>query len=270
MRSKWVRRERVIVSSSQIDAGLNLVGGSPFPGDMTASGVPIPPEPTVSQDTRYLVRCCGIGLNAGEKAIIKSLALQLTIGADVDQEDGTVIPFEIPVLTTGWRFTDGNVTFHLRHVNDGRPIKSEPHDFAWGTYPMQWSRNGLSSIILGRVVDGIYEPLNAGMPYGNGVGGLGTIHDVRWPVMPPPTNDLDLEVEGPGEVVVYASVHQTDPATRAIYDGSLDISHAVCREDWFAHRFQRATRYWRVGANMVVDICVPESTEIDPSCRGDR
>ena len=266
--SGWRRRERVVVSSSQIDAGLNLIGGSPFPGDMTASGVPIPAEPTVSQDTRYLVRCCGLSLNAGEKAIIRSLSFQLTIGADVEQEDGTFVPFEIPVLTPGWRFPDGNATFHVRQVNDGRPTKSDPHQMAWGAYPMQWSRNGLSSVILGRVVDGFYEPLNAGMPYGTGIGGLGTVHDVRWPVMQPPSNDLDLEVQGPNEVVVYASVHQTNPATRVIYNGSLDISHAVCKEDWFSHRFERATRYWRVGANMIADIYVHQQD--GPPCEVDR
>jgi len=257
-----IRRERQLVASAQFDDAQSFVGGSPSLGDLTSTGIRVPADPTPSQDKRYLARCCGVSVGINQRAIIRSIRQLVTIGADVQLLDRVhVAHFEIPVTTPTWHFQDGNVSFHLRKVTDDTIFRNVAS--ARNVEGVSSNRAGLSAVILGFLPAGpaLYDPLNAGLPYGTPIKDLGTFRDMRFPWTGDTTRDLDLEVTGPCDIELFASVHQTDPLTRIRYDGAVaDIIDAVCPEDKFILRFQDA-RYWRVGAELIVDICSLDAGE---------
>lgn len=253
-----LKRERLVVSTSQIDPSLTAVGGSPFVGDMSATGVLIPAGATPAQSRRYLVRCCSLGLGPNQTAFIRSMRHLVWIGVELTQVTG-VVHFEQIVTTPGWRFPDGNVSFHLRRV--GTAVLERGRAFGVGGPPIMGggtacveTPNGHGSGILGNITGGVYTSLNGGMPFGEDVAGLGTTRDVRYPPGSTPSQDLDLQVTGPSSVAVFASVWQTNPTTRINWAGSKDIIDGLGPEDRFWVRFDTA-RYWRVGAEMTVDLC---------------
>jgi len=254
-----IKRERLVVSSAQIDPGLTGVGGSPFLGDMSATGVLIPAAVTPSQQRRYLVRCCSLGVGPGQTAFVRSMRHLVWIGVDLTQKfPAGVVHFEQIVTTPGWRFADGNVSFHLRRVEPAtleryRAFPAFVPVMAGGTAVCE-TPNGHQSALLGNITGGVYTALNGGMPLGRDLAGLGTIRDVRYPPGNTPSQDLDLQVTGPCSIAMFASVWQTDPTTRINWAGSKDITDGLCAEDRFWVRFDTA-RYWRVGAEMTVDLC---------------
>lgn len=268
-----IKRERLVVSSAQIDPGLTGVGGSPFLGDISSTGIVVPATPTVSQDTRYLFRIFSVGLGPNQTAFIQSLIYYLWIGTDKTQPTG-VCHFEQIVTTPGWHLPDGNASFHLRRLNysqQGRlsPFAAPPPIGAPGT--LITSSNGLTPGLLGNYVGAIYTPLNAGMPYGEGIAGLGTTRDVRFPPNQSHNQDLGLQVTGPGFIEGFASIWQSDPSTRINWAGSKDITDGLCPEDRFLVRFDQC-RYWRVGGQMIVDLCTWDEEGWCPekTCEGYR
>lgn len=263
-----VRRDRQIVSSAQIDPALSLVGGSPFPGDLSATGILVPAAPTPLQSRRYLFRCCGLGLGPNQTAYVRSLRYYLWIGVNVAQGND-IVHFEQIVTTPGWRFPDGNASFHLRRVGAGSNVRSFAVPSIVSPVGLASTANGLTPSLLGTAPGGIYRPINGGMPYGKDVAGLGTIRDVRFDPIQVPQHDLDLQVIGPGSLQVFASIHQTDPRTRVNWAGAMDVRDGLCAEDKFLVTFNDA-RFWRVGAEMTVDLCTwdPEGWCKDPGCSG--
>jgi hypothetical protein len=263
-----VRRDRQIVSSAQIDPGLTFVGGSPFQGDISATGILVPSAPTPSQNRRYLFRCCGLGLGPNQTAYVRSLRYYLWIGVNQAQNNG-IVHFEQLVTTPGWRFPDGNASFHLRRIGAGSNLQAHYPTSIFDPPGIAFTANGVTPALLGRPIAGVYFPINGGLPYGQDVAGLGTIRDVRFDPYQTPHQDLDLQVVGPGNVEVFASVHQTDPTTRTNWAGPKDIREGLCPEDRFVVTFDLA-RFWRVGAEMTVDICTwdPEGWCKEPGCDG--
>lgn len=258
------QRERQIVSSAQIDPGLTGVGGSPFIGDMSATGILVPAFPTVSQTTRYFFRCCSFGLGPNQTAYIRSLREFVWLGIDITQVGVSpgVVHFEQIVTTPRWRFPDGNAVFHLRRVGAG---EEESHSsFAVPPVPgldasitaLVDTPNGHSPALLGRIdpVSLLYVPLNGGLPYGEGIAGLGTMRDIRHPPGLTSSQDLDLQVTGPGSVAMYCSVFQTNPRGRINWAGSKDICDGLCAEDRF-WVINDMARYWAVGAEITFDLC---------------
>lgn len=259
------RYERQLVASAQYDGAVGFIGGSPSLGDLTATGVLVPHEPTVDQAHRYLVRCCGVAVGIHQRAIVRSIRQLLTIGVNTtNDQDESVYHFELPVVTPTWRFQDGNVSWHLRKVTEDTAFRfmTDNNDIGISS-----NRDGLSATILGFMQAGIatYTPLNRGQPFGSPVKDLGTFRDVRFPFTSESNRDLNLEVVGPCNLVLYASVFQTNARTRLTYAGDADvIADAVCPEDRFVLRFPTA-RYWRVGAEMIVDVCTYDP---EGSCDG--
>lgn len=248
-------RRLIVQASTSIDPAKALVGSSPSAGDQSSVGIVLPANATPSQDRRYLCRLCGFEMSQDEYCVIRSVELLLTIGAylDVgDQQDPTQYPLEIPVTDPSWSFPDGNVSWHMRRVRPGTtPASSYYSDFVFNP-PFASDRDGLTSAILARVPRGAaYLPLNAGQPYGDPIGSLGTMRDLRFPWGQRYQN-LDERVDGLAQVVLFASVHQTDPDTRVQPPVAADGTY-LRREDRFVMNHPTA-RYWRVCARMRADI----------------
>jgi hypothetical protein len=247
-------RRVVVGATTQYDPDKALVGSSPFSGDQANTGIVLPASPTVAQNRRYLCRLFGMEVNEDEFVVVHAIHQLLTIGAmyDVgDEQDPTQYTLEVPVTDPTWSFPDGNVSWHLRQKNVAKNSRSLYTDFPF-VPPYSANRDGLTSAILARVpVAGAYLPLNGGAPYGEPVSSLGTFKDIRFPWLQV-TADLKQRIDGPCQIVMYASVWQTDPDTRVqppvVADGTY-----LRQEDRFVMNHDQA-RYWRIGGRMEVDV----------------
>lgn len=257
--TECARFERKIITTVQLDPGMQFVGSSPASGDWYSTGIVIPAAPSTSTSfTRYLTRLCGVSIDANSRCIIRSIRQMLTIGVEVESgTPGLVIPLELDVVSPCWHFTNGNVSWHLRMVNPRVPHNTREFSDS-GPFPPPFSaaEDGTTSTILAR--DNVpYHAMDQGQPYGEPVAGLGTFRDMRYPWSnSSEPADLGIEVRGPGELVLFASVAQTNPETRPAPPPVLPNLAVLRPEDAFVLTFSQA-RYWRIGAEMVVDLCNP-------------
>jgi len=254
-----VQYERIVVSTQQVDPGVQAIGSSPFAGDLCYTGIVLPQDPTPDQFHRYLCRLCGVRLGSGARGIIRSFRQMLTIASHIDSAtEGLTIPLELDVTSPTWHFVDGNVSWHLRKVNPIVPEISPRmfFDVPPFTQPFSAAQYGTSACILARdATAGAYIPLNRGYPYGDGVAGLGNIHDIRMPWSQSAIgSDLGIEVVGPCELVMFASVFQTDPERRPPAPVEVPDYASLRPEDRFILEFPNA-RYHRIAAEMVIDMC---------------
>jgi len=228
---------------------------------MSSTGIVLPANPTVSQDSRYLCRLCAIELTEEEVAVVRSIHQLVTIGAYWEIEEDQY-PLEIPVTDPTWCFVDGNISWHFRRVRPGTaPSRDRYSDVAFAP-PYASDRNGQTTAILARDPTlGGYIPLNSGQPYGDAIQSLGTFRDLRFPWSQRNEN-LDVSVEGLCQVVLYASVRQTDPDTRVQPPVAADGTY-LRNEDRFVMAHETA-RYWRVGARMEVDVYTRTELERQP------
>jgi hypothetical protein len=256
--AECARFERKVVTTQQVDPAAQVVGSSPYAGDYYATGIVLPATPTDIQDGRYLTRLCGVHIDDDSRCIIRSIRQLLTIGAEIPSETpGHVFPIELDVTSPTWNFVNGNVSWHLRFVNPRVGAFTRTFiDTPPFTMPFSGALNGTTSCILTRRQIPIYQPLNRGVPYGSPVRGLGTFRDIRYPwCRSAEPADLGIEVRGPGELVLFASVYQPNPATRPAPPAPLP-GLVLRPEDDFVFRYPDA-RYWRIGAEMVIDLCNP-------------
>jgi len=246
---------RVIVGgTSQYDPAKALVGASPYVGDTASTGIVLPANPTISQSRRLFLRLFAMEVAEDEFIVIEALHQLVTIGTmlDVgDEQDPTQYPLELTVTDPTWCFIDGNISWHLRRI-EPQQYRSTIYDDLVFLPPYASDRTGLTSAILARVpVLGAYRPLNAGIPYGKPVGGLGNFKDLRYP-WTQVTANLKQRVDGPCQVAFYASVHQTDPDTRVQPPVNVDGTY-MRPEDRFVINHPQS-RYWRVAGRMEVEV----------------
>ena len=256
--TKCARFERKVVTTEQIDPSFQATGSSPSAGDYYATGIVLPAVASSSSETRYLTRLCGVKVNEGSRCIIRSLRQLLTIGTEIDSgTEGVTIPLELDVTSPTWHLIGGSVSWHLRMVNPRvRATTRTFPDVAPFTRPFSAAQDGITACILARRQTP-YVALNSGMPYGDPVRGLGTFRDIRYPwCRSAEPADMGIEVLGPGELVLFASVYQPDPELRPDPPAQLPDMEVLRPEDRFVLTYPDA-RYWRIGAEMVIDLCNP-------------
>jgi hypothetical protein len=266
--------KRVVLSTQGHDYNKALVGTSPYTGDLTYSGLLVPMEWTADQHSRYLFRLAATHVPAGCIGVVKSLRQMLTIGARVplgtvgegrSQDEPPFILLEQDVVSPGWCFPDGNVSWHLMRVPITEEITHRSANYYPGLTQEYWLndtgllyREAPTDYFVGEN----YSPPAKGQPPGQPVVSqhLGKFHDVRFPYRDGPSRDLDVRIEGPCIIGFFASVYQADPSLRVVPDyidpavqNGLTSLTMLRPEDQFWLTFPNA-RYHRVGAEMVVDI----------------
>lgn len=247
--------DRSIVSSAQYDPRRTVVGGSAAVGDLASTGIPVPAVATDGQRGRYLFRLCGVAVPNRMVCVVRHLRQLLYIGTDLETELGQPSEqwhIDIPVTDPLWSFPDGNVSWHLTQTSFFRP------DTTLGNttigVPVSYRGDTLDSTLLytsSTPDPTTYHPINGGMPFGKGVGGLGTFRDMRFPW----TGDvgyLGIQVAGPCNLVMYASVFQTDPDRRPNKPVGIETA-GLRNEDLFVFNYPEA-RYTQVGGRMDVDL----------------
>lgn len=176
-------------------------------------GLPVPQNQPTNPANRYLFLLASAQFEAGQVARLVGMRQYLTIGQGVAGAgaDAATYPIERPVVTPSWRFPDGNVSWLLRRY-DIRP-NSNANEF---------NRSGQSYLMSGtpsllyvnspQQIGGYSPPT----PPGNVVmPDLGNFHDIRFPWADDHAWDsLDIEIKGPCTIGFFASILQTNPATR--------------------------------------------------------
>lgn len=258
---------RVIVGgTSQYDPAKALVGASPYTGDSASTGIVLPASPTLTQSTRYLNRLFTLTVAPEEFVVVRSLHQLLTIGTllDVgDEQDPTQYPLELPVTDPTWSFIDGNVSWHLRSINPGNYLSTLRTDVPFVPPYARGSLGQTAAILAFNPTIGSYVPPGGGIPYGSPVSSLGTFKDIRFPWSQVQA-DLGVRVDGPCQIVMYASVRQTNPDTRVQPLVNVDGTY-MRAEDRFVFNHPQS-RYWRVAGRMEADVFLKSDPHARTQC----
>lgn len=210
-------RERSIteVTSSGHDDARTMVGSSAFQNDPSSTGLTIPKTPSALNNP-FLFQLCGITITSYEAIRIRGLRTYVDIRGIANQLDqgGNIIgtyPLVMPVTSPLWSFTDGFASYHLR-FNRGPNQTQGGRSFGRPNITNNIGSTGSALIYQGAVPN----PYTIGRMVGDPIGSLGTVRDQRfaWNAQSA-MEDVDYVVEGPGTLVLYAAVKQTNPATRS-------------------------------------------------------
>lgn len=265
----WSCRTIVELVSVAGDVDLQGVGSSPYIGDTAQTGIRIPSAPS-DPTNRYFFRLCGIEIPSGGSIVVRGIRQYLEIGAywsGPGNPLGSVpslippnYPLMLEVVSPFWHFSDGNVSWHLRHHDNLFPNFTDALQQP-NTSPTL--RGTDTAMLYNRLAP--YAPAAGGVPPPKDVDRLGTLHEIRYPW---DNTDWTLEtaVSGPGLVVFYASVKQTNPETRPQVPLITDVG-AIRPEDRFliATRDPRGSEgqpsetaiYQRIAGAMTVELFPP-------------
>jgi len=248
-----MRGSRYEVSSTGFDTSLQGVGADPD-GSGYATGIRVPTLPSPpGLKNRYLFMLARMRLGAFRKARLVGIRQLVTIGTNVSNggDPPRQYPLELGVNSPFWKFTDGNISWHLRRVP---PIaRIVPNNF--NGEGLSYLDSQTPSLVYSTApadVGGYVPPSKVyGVPL---IAQLGTFYDLRFGWRDDhAVFSLDTEIQGPCDIALYASVRQTNPDTRAtlvLPDGLTPATAGISKEDEFVANFPNA-QYWRVAGSLV-------------------
>src|ERR1700733_6962373 len=264
---------------------LNVVATAGFPAGPSTLVVQTAAGPQTLSYTAIGSATTFTGVNGGAPGIV------LFTGNAV--RSTTLLPngeytsfFEKPITTPRWRFPDGNISWHVMALPPNVPTPSFLGGFPAGVTgninnqaPGFAFNNTTGPAILANTSpgDAAYVPSNGGRPFGVPLTpDLGNIHDMRWPWDSANSwhYSLDVPIHAPCDVLLYASVQQTNLETRNL--PSVPVSpiaasaaagfNTLSPEDQFLLTFPASASYWRVaGALVFAENCQEDNRE-----QGDR
>lgn len=250
---RWSCHNIVEIVSAGADDDFLGIGSTPWVGDYAGTALTVPAAPSPTQQDRYLFRLAAIEIPGGASVVVHGLRMAVELVADMPREAGGTVPLYRDQVSPFWHFTDGNVSWHLRHhssvfrrrVDPVQPVGASPS--LKGTQPARLYQLGGPN----------FSP---GVP-GVDVEGLGTMRDLRYPWGNTDWS-LAVPVGGPGIVALYCSVRQTNPDTRPPTP-FITPNTSLRPEDVFILETRQQTteiaRYGRVAGALLV--------EMFPSCR---
>lgn len=239
-----------------------------------ATGLRVPPLATTDPSKRYLFQLATIDVDVDNMIQLVGWRQLVTIGINLTGSSGaTVLPIEMEVQTPFWRFTDGNVSFHL---------VGEPHAATTGkvtaanfsTGPCKGSALLYSSASFSAgnadlngnpffypVGMTAYAPPTGIVQTWEDIVGLNNVHDLRSPWRDSPIwHSLNVTVRGPRRLSLYASVAQTNPGTRlAMTFPTGEPDNETTPEEYFVKQYAAAAgggtgvQYWRVGGSLLIE-----------------
>ena len=261
-------------ATSGIDEYLQGYGGDPTAGQ-NSLGLRIPSLATVDAGdnplySRYLFALCSVQVGHARRRLV-GIGQYATIGwlQSYSVEDNvTHRSIECQIMTPSWRFDNGNLSYALTvHTQPPGPIGQYNADsFSFNNAPMgllyqDATFNATDLNIYGRPdyytsLIG-YVPPNNGVPYGTSlVPALGTFYDTRFPWnYGDCLGNIDVEVEGPCTVTLWASCRQRDTErgaeVRVVSPNDTPLSSGYGGpEEAFLQNFPDAI-YWRVAGRMI-------------------
>ena len=248
------------VSTTGWDPDRNGIGSTWMPGSPQDSRLFVPQAPTSTDNTRYLFALCGHNVPAGQTHRLVSYRQKLVLGAEFSQGGNTFVK-ELPVTTPDWSFDDGNVCWCFRVIPGKRQVPtragSDGSGFNVANQGPSRTNNPYGAYCALLYVDGAvarYVPPASGQPPGFAVEGTGTIFDVRNP-WTAPNPIVSTDINGPCDLIMYASVRQSDLQTRTVWvpPPGFDLSSLV-PEDRFLAAFPNAALYRHIAGAMTIEI----------------
>lgn len=267
-----VPRRRVELVSVGIDEALQGLAGDPYNGTSSV-GLRVPSLVTHGAQNRFLFLLCTFWLPEAINGWVRGFRQGWSLGERQIQstEEGDVPRVvEQWVTTPNFKLPDGNISWHMRLMGKDAPYGLPPNPgavFDPATGPQQnlaFRDSAGPALLFNTVASGTpfyvqmtaYTPPLAGQPPGEPLTGeLDTFYDLKthwddahdWEA-------LDIRIQGPCRVAFYASVQQSDPATRP----SLQLPRTIVEggvppEEAFLANFPNAI-IWRVAGALVLEI----------------
>ncbi|MHB8563332.1 MAG: hypothetical protein ACYDDA_05170 [Acidiferrobacteraceae bacterium] len=274
-------RSRFEVATYGFDPDLCGIGSDPN-GSLTQAGLRVPKAPSGPAGggagvigARYLFQCCTVRLPPNRPLWLVGMAELLTMYEDTADGTPPIQPVEKLIGRSGsgdprYHFVDATVSFHLRHVRSvPYPLWANQNVLTSQSFVWRWSDspalvfetatfaagdlnyNGTPDNYL--TLTGYTPPWN-GQPPGVDVGGFGTFNSIEHPWDNPAAQAIEpIEMSGPGALVLYASVWQTNPGARgAVTWPAMMPADPQLPEVAFASAFTSAI-YGRVGGKLILE-----------------
>lgn len=159
-------------------------------------------------------------------------------------------PVKLVVDSPTWRFVDGNVMWALRRI---RPTDPGFYNSA-NADGLQWRMGPSPAQLFESVGPPILPPFNGQLPGDAFEPNLAQFYDLRFPWQ---SNNaariLRVPIVGPCTIALFASVMQTDPATRLQMPGTKPFSTdtGISREDAFVANYGSCARYSRIAGSLI-------------------
>lgn len=254
------------VSTTGFDENLQLVGSDPF-GGSSWTGLRVPTLPTPDTNHRYLMMLASFSLGERAKARIVGYRQLVKIGLKQAGAPGAASYIEeLLVEDPTWHFQDGDVSFHLQQLGPPNNQGFAPPDkgpFDVRNFKFRWCETPAVLYQTATLIDPFYvnltayKPPNLGRPWGRPLrnGQQGTFVDLRtqWQTHGA-WHSLNVPLDGPDTIALFASVRQTNPSTRPTLTlpGTV-FQRGFAREELFLQNFPTAI-YWRVAGSLIVEL----------------
>lgn len=256
------RGRRVEIVTVGLNPNLQLVGSAPEGGAYDL-GLWIGTNAlATAPNLRQLFLLARKSFGAHERARLVGFRQYLTIIAYEAVGVGpgaSLFPVERPVVTPTWKFVDGNVLWGIRRIPPNNhyltnALQADGLAFRTGSTPSQ-----LFETIVPTVNGPLITPPRGGrFPGVVLVPELGRFFDLRCTKWSHPS-ETDLDIRGPCDIAFYASVQQTNPATRPNPTAmpTLLTTEGVTPEDSFLQNFQGVNtppKYGRIAGSLIFEI----------------
>lgn len=215
---------RFEIATIGIDEALQGLSTDPFGSAYpSTTGLRIPAFVNTAT-TRYLFLLASRQVNAKESVRLRGWRQLLKLGVSSPSSGATPSrPVEFEVVTPDFRFPDGNVSWHLVREPEYRVVQQRPNtdlpNFAFGDTdtPALLYQSYTQSVASGFYMLNLtaYKPPEGRRAQWEPIAALGNVHDIRTPWRTSEGwESLDEYIQGPCRVSLYASILQTNPATR--------------------------------------------------------
>ena len=269
-------------SATGIDDSLQGLTSSPYPvrGNPSSIGLRVPPVSLAPSRFLFCLATCTLP----DGGVIRGMRQGLKIGLDTantsySSPTNPVRAVESWVLTPDFRFSDGNVSWHLVREPLQSPVTSQP---ATDIQNFIYTRSNGPALLYKTFTNASTPPafyylgLTAYTPpdltgQWDDVGGLSCFYDLRFPWNNSRAIDsLGISVAS-GRYSLYASILQTNPSTRVnatyqtatvsgVGNTNLSLGAATPEENFLANWVPPAESvigagvvYWRVMGSLIVE-----------------
>ena len=275
-------KRRIEVATSGIDEALQGLTSDPIGRALPqVSGLRVPPVlpgyTTARMQPRYLFCLATRTIAAGQATRIRGVRQSISIGVDANFGTPPERVIEMPVTSPFWHFPDGNVSWHLVTETSGRRVTKTPTTNAPG-----WSfleTDGSAMLYKNATfAAGTFDPQTGAPSFYNvglttyspppiaddwsPIGGYGNVHDLRFS----PWNgswwgSVDEIVAGTARISLYASILQSNPATRVnltpptnwLNPGGTPEEAFVANWTQTGEGPNQGPTYWRIAGAIIFD-----------------
>lgn len=274
-------KRRIEVATTGIDEALQGLTSDPIGSGLPqTTGLRVPPVlpgyTTPLAQPRYRFCLATRTIAGGAPTRLIGIRQGVTLGVDANGGTPPVRPVEMEIQTPTFHFPDGNISWHLVKETVGHRVVTTP-----STNAPAWSylESDGSAMLYKTFTNTNVDPVTGAPAYYNvgltaytppptphdwlSISGLGDFHDVRfrWKANHA-WSTLDEVIDGTCRISLYASVLQTNPATRTnltiptTYSQTGIIPEEVFIADWTTGGGDAPFKgpiYWRIYGALVFE-----------------